>query len=117
MVPIKVAYDTTPISSIFRIDDESSISKQNQIIGFFESAIMAGSLRPGALLPSTRQLSVELCVSRRTVVISYDVLAAEGFIVGRRGSGFFVSQDLPSYTFNLDSPSGKKGASNLTLIQ
>jgi GntR family transcriptional regulator/MocR family aminotransferase len=44
------------------------------------SRIDAGALRPGERLPSTRALAADLGVSRSTVVVVYEQLAAEGYI-------------------------------------
>jgi GntR family transcriptional regulator / MocR family aminotransferase len=53
-------------------------------------AILDGRLRPGERLPPTRELAQRLAVSRNTVAVAYDRLTAEGFLVGRVGSGTFV---------------------------
>jgi GntR family transcriptional regulator/MocR family aminotransferase len=54
-------------------------------------AIRVGRLRPDARLPSSRALAAELGVSRRLVVEAYEQLAAEGYILARRGSGTRVA--------------------------
>ena len=54
------------------------------------SAIVEGSLLPGAKLPSTRSISRQYGVARGTVVAAFDVLVAEGYIEGVVGSGSFV---------------------------
>jgi GntR family transcriptional regulator len=46
----------------------------------------------GESIPSERQLSVELGVSRLTLRAALDDLVREGYLVRRRGSGTFVSQ-------------------------
>ena len=46
----------------------------------------------GESIPSERQLSVELGVSRLTLRAALDELVREGYLVRRRGSGTFVSQ-------------------------
>src|SRR5438445_11636908 len=46
----------------------------------------------GTAIPSERQLSVDLGVSRLTVRAALDNLVREGYLVRRRGSGTFVSQ-------------------------
>jgi GntR family transcriptional regulator / MocR family aminotransferase len=56
-------------------------------------AILDGRLRPGDGLPPTRALAARLSVSRNTVSNAYQRLTAEGFLVGRVGSGTFVSQE------------------------
>jgi DNA-binding transcriptional MocR family regulator len=53
--------------------------------------IAARALGPGARLPSIRRLAETRGVSKSTVVDAYDRLVAEGAIVSRRGSGFFVA--------------------------
>src|SRR5690242_18512281 len=50
------------------------------------------SLGLGEAIPSERQLSAELGVSRLTVRAALDDLVREGLLVRRRGSGTFVSE-------------------------
>ncbi len=50
-------------------------------------AVRSGRLAPGARLPSTRSLCAELGVSRGVVVDAYAQLAAEGYLLTRRGGG------------------------------
>ena len=57
-----------------------------QIEGQFRTAIRDGSLRPGTAVPSTRDLSGELGVSRKIVVDAYAQLAAEGYLEMRQGA-------------------------------
>ena len=57
---------------------------QKQLIGRLQQAILAGRLPAGALLPSSRLLAAELGVSRNTVVIAYDHLVAEGYVLADR---------------------------------
>lgn len=54
-------------------------------------------LMPGARVPSIRAMTEALGVSKSTVVEAYDRLVAEGAIVARRGSGFFVSGHAPPF--------------------
>jgi GntR family transcriptional regulator len=49
-------------------------------------------LEMGAAIPSERQLSTDLGVSRLTVRAALDDLARDGYLVRRRGSGTFVSE-------------------------
>ena len=55
---------------------------------------MAGLLRPGETLPSTRALATQLGVSRNTVGVAYDRLVAEGFLSSRVGVGTQVSETV-----------------------
>lgn len=62
-----------------------------QLAGALRAAIGDGRLPAGTRLPSTRGLAADLRVSRGVVVAAYEQLAAEGRLVGRRGSGTVVS--------------------------
>jgi GntR family transcriptional regulator/MocR family aminotransferase len=65
-----------------------------QLYQQLRSAILSRRLRPGTKLPSTRELSSQLGVSRSAAVAAYEQLLAEGYTSGRRGSGTYVSSDL-----------------------
>jgi GntR family transcriptional regulator/MocR family aminotransferase len=66
-----------------------------QVYAGLREAILAGRLKAGARLPSTRTLAHELGVSRNTVLLAFDQLLAEGYVESRRGSGTRVSRRLP----------------------
>jgi len=55
-------------------------------------AMLDGRLRPGDPLPPTRELARRLGVARTTVTVSYDRLAAEGFVTSRVGAGTYVAE-------------------------
>jgi Transcriptional regulators containing a DNA-binding HTH domain and an aminotransferase domain (MocR family) and their eukaryotic orthologs len=63
----------------------------SQLTRAMKSAILSGRLAAGARLPPTRMLAEELGLSRITVLTAYEQLRAEGYIVGRVGSGSYVS--------------------------
>src|SRR6185437_4513698 len=58
-------------------------------------AIVAGRLRPGTRLPSSRSIARKQNVARGTVVAAFEQLAAEGYIECVVGSGTFVKPALP----------------------
>jgi GntR family transcriptional regulator / MocR family aminotransferase len=62
-----------------------------QVYGGLRHAILSGALRGGEKLPSTRDLAQQLDVSRTVVLLAYEQLVSEGFAVGRRGSGTYIS--------------------------
>ena len=66
-----------------------------QIYLQLRSAILGGTLRPGAKLPSTRELCIQLGVSRSAVVAAFEQLLAEGYAAGKKGAGTYVAPDLP----------------------
>src|SRR5262249_48888401 len=65
-----------------------------QLYDALRTAILGGQLRPGARLPATRTLALELGLSRTTVVSAMQQLLAEGYVNGRVGSGTYVADTL-----------------------
>ncbi len=61
-----------------------------QLADVLRAATTDGTLRAGDRLPSTRALAATLGVSRTVTAAAYDQLLAEGWAVGRRGSGTYV---------------------------
>jgi GntR family transcriptional regulator/MocR family aminotransferase len=72
---------------------------QNQIFDQVRSMILNGQLKGGDPLPTTRELSVQIGVSRNTAVLAYERLIAEGYLETRPYVGTFVAGDLPDTTF------------------
>ena len=58
--------------------------RQRQLIQRLKQAILAGQLPAGGKLPSSRTLADELDISRNTVLIAYEQLTAEGYVVADR---------------------------------
>ncbi len=58
------------------------------------SAILDGQLKADAPLPSSRELAAELGVGRITVVLAYQQLVDEGYLVSHERKGHFVSSAL-----------------------
>lgn len=80
--------------TIVYLDPSSSLNLQEQIRQKLVDGILSGALPPGHKLPSTRKLARQLEVARNTVVLAYQQLVAEGYLVSRARSGIFVSKDM-----------------------
>lgn len=76
---------------LFRRLPPGGISLQAQIRQMLVSAVLDGQLPVGAPIPSSRELADQLDVARNTVVLAYQQLVDEGFLVSRQRSGFFVN--------------------------
>jgi len=73
-----------------------------------KSGIHAGRLAPAARLPSTRSLAADLGLSRNTVMLAYEQLLAEGYIVSRHRSTTRVAAAVPARIAPASSaPAGK----------
>lgn len=77
--------------SHLRLDKESGSTLRRSLCACIRTAIVQGGLKPGARLPSTRLLALELAISRNTVTDAFAELVAEGYLVSHRGSGTFVA--------------------------
>lgn len=72
------------------IDPNSAKPLVTQIVDGIKENIASQKLRPGSKIPSIRQFAEIHGVSSSTVVEAYDRLVAEGYLVPRQSSGFFV---------------------------
>ncbi len=64
-----------------------------QIYSHIKKAIIDGKLSFGTRLPAKKKLSEGLGISQTPVEIAYEQLVAEGFIISKPRSGFFVQAD------------------------
>ena len=78
------------------IETPSPVPAVRQLFVQLRDGIVAGRLQPGHRLPSTRTASREWSLSRGLVAEVYDMLIAEGYALGRHGSGTYVASGLPS---------------------
>src|SRR6478672_5439843 len=76
------------------VDRSVDVPLGHQVQEALRSAIRSGRLRSGERLPSTRQLATQLGVSRGLVVLVYEQLLAEGYVVSNVGSGTRVTSAL-----------------------
>jgi GntR family transcriptional regulator/MocR family aminotransferase len=63
-----------------------------QIARALKRAILEGRLVAGSRLPSTRALASALGVSRKSVVVAYELLCVEQLAIARGGSGTRVAK-------------------------
>jgi len=78
------------------IQFNSHTSIRAQLYSQLRDAILQGHLRSAQQLPATRSMATELGISRNTVLLAYEQLAAEGYLVSRKGAGTFVATALPT---------------------
>src|SRR3954470_4850743 len=75
--------------SLFQGLDRRGPFLQLQIRQLICTAIEEGRLALGVRMPSSRELATLLEVSRNTVVIAYEQLVDQNFLVSRERSGFY----------------------------
>jgi GntR family transcriptional regulator/MocR family aminotransferase len=79
----------------FVLDRARPTPLQRQIYDQWRVGILSGRFRRGERVPSSRAFADAYDVARVTVTVAYDQLLAEGYFETRRGSGTFVSSELP----------------------
>ena len=87
----------------FIITDKSEKKPMyQQIYLSVRRAIENGTLKKGSKLPSLRKLSADSGVSKTTVISAYDQLCAEGYIVNRPQSGYYVAAQFENVPKSAD---------------
>src|SRR5437868_10279232 len=74
-----------------RLPANSELPVYRQVAEAIKEAMIAGSIRPGEKLPSSRELADSLDLSRLTVNRAYQDLAGQGYIRIIPGSGTYAS--------------------------
>jgi GntR family transcriptional regulator / MocR family aminotransferase len=93
---------------LVELDRAAAEPLHRQLAAGLRDAIRTGRLTPEMRLPSSRVLAADLGVSRRLVVDAYSQLVAEGFLLGRHGSGTRVATvDAASVPSGEVEPAGR----------
>jgi len=80
--------------TLFQLPRSDSASLQSQIREVLVSAILGGQLPAQDRIPSSRHMAKRLGVSRNTVVLAYQGLVDDGYIVSRERSGYYVNEKI-----------------------
>jgi GntR family transcriptional regulator / MocR family aminotransferase len=86
-----------------RIDPGRGHTLQQQLYSGIRASIVTGRFGAEGRLPSTRALAAELGISRTTVLLAFEQLRAEGYIVPRPGSGNYIARLSPEQVGGSDS--------------
>jgi DNA-binding transcriptional MocR family regulator len=94
--------DTLPAGAadtVRRMDNDPQHSSRVDVcMAWLRARIDGRVFRPGARVPSVRELARTLGVSPFTAAIAYERMAAAGAIDARRGSGYYVRDQSPPAT-------------------
>lgn len=91
------------------LDAASAVPLYRQLYDGLRDAILSGRLAGGARLPSSRALAADLEVARNTVLVAYDQLRNEGYLVGRRGGGTRVRRTMPDALLTATAAGARRG--------
>ena len=81
---------------LFKLSRERKVSYQRQLREVIVSAILDDKLPLEIPLPSSRELAKHLGISRNTVVLAYQQLIDEGYLVSRERSGYYIDKSMLS---------------------
>ncbi|MBC2665532.1 PLP-dependent aminotransferase family protein [Novosphingobium flavum] len=81
-----------------QIDANRAVPVYMQIIHALIREIESGRLAPGTYLPSSREMAAALGVNRKTVVLAYEDLIAQGWLVSAGTRGTMVSRSIEAPT-------------------
>lgn len=84
------------------VSKSSDTSIQAQIVTQMRELIDRGVLSSGTRVPSSRELSEQLGVARRTIMLAYEKLIAEGYLESRQSSATFVSALNPRRAIHVE---------------
>ncbi|MCM3736734.1 PLP-dependent aminotransferase family protein [Bacillus cytotoxicus] len=73
------------------LDSKNKTPLYIQIYNYIKKEILQGNIEVGSRLPSHRNLSLQLGVSRNTVEYAYQQLIAEGYVESKQKRGLFVA--------------------------
>lgn len=71
----------------------------SQLYEQLKNGIFEGMLRPGDRMPSSREMSKELAISRNIVLQVFEQLEREGFFEAKTGSGTFISRNVDKFSY------------------
>lgn len=84
-----------PWKSLIPLERQSSRAVYLQIAEGIIHTIQCGHIRAGERLPGSRKMAQLLDINRKTALLAYDELLAQGWIVSHASRGTFVANDLP----------------------
>lgn len=87
---------------------DSDLPMYCQLYRYIREEIKSGKISVGTRLPSIRQLSQNLMISKNTIESAYQQLVDEGYIESRPRSGLYVSELEKDFSCEKTSPQIKK---------
>jgi GntR family transcriptional regulator/MocR family aminotransferase len=84
-----------PFKALLPVNKLSATPVYQQIANRLISLIHEGIIRPGAKLPSSREMATLLALHRKTIIAAYEELAAQDWITTVLRKGVIVSKELP----------------------
>lgn len=94
------------------LNKQASLAVYMQIAQKIIEEIQLGRLKPSTAMPGSRDLAKSLGVNRKTVVLAYDELVAQGWLTTEFRRGSFVSANIPKV---FEPSNGEENSCDLAL--
>ncbi|MCL4148011.1 UNVERIFIED_CONTAM: hypothetical protein GTU68_009158 [Idotea baltica] len=95
---------------LFKLDADKPQSLQSQLRQALVKAILDNRIPVDVPLPSSRELSRQLGVARNTVVLAYQHLIDENYLLAHERRGYFVNPDILGGRVELAKPKVKQAS-------
>ena len=79
---------------LFQLTNQRGMTLQKRIRQTLVTAILDAQLAPDVPLPSSRDLALALGVARTTIVLVYEQLVDDGYLISRQRVGHFVNTEI-----------------------
>ncbi len=83
------------LTEMTALNQQGGMPLHRQLYEALRRAMLDNKISAGDRLPSSRELTQDLQLSRNTVVAALNQLSVEGYLVSRVGSGTYVNDNLP----------------------
>ncbi|OGB28417.1 MAG: GntR family transcriptional regulator [Burkholderiales bacterium RIFCSPLOWO2_12_FULL_61_40] len=102
------------LTEMARLSLQDNMPLHRQLYEALRRAMLDGKLAAGDRLPSSRELTTDLNLSRNTVVAALSQLSVEGYLVSRVGSGTYVNDNLPKAAARMRAPHAPSHVADLS---
>ncbi|MDQ3392781.1 MAG: PLP-dependent aminotransferase family protein [Bacteroidota bacterium] len=85
------------------LDKAAKTPIYKQVYDSIKEAILSGMLKPKDRMPASRILAQGLSIARNGVILAFEQLILEGYLVGKVGAGTFVAE-----LYDMQLPRGKR---------
>ena len=96
--------DVTMRDQLFHLPPKSVLTLQAQVREMLVGAILNAHIPGGEAVPSPRKLAEQLQIARNTVVLAYQQLVDEGYLIARERSGYYVAEDILDGRVKVSAP-------------
>jgi GntR family transcriptional regulator / MocR family aminotransferase len=95
---------------LFRLQPDAALTIQAQLRAQIIAAVGDGQIPPDRPLPSSRELAAQLGIARNTVVIVYQQLADDGYLIARQRRGYYANPAVAAQRLGWPAEAGEAAA-------